>query len=106
MLVLPWRGYPSDLTPAWEHGTSFSWDGATSTRWEFVVAFNMGGCPAAVVPCAVSPEGLPIGVQIAGPCWREDIVLTVAQVLEDEFGGWKPPASVGAQRQPGIGHSV
>jgi len=86
---------PPDLTPAWEHDTSLEWEENPDVNgWEFVVAFNMAGSPAAVVRCATSREGLPIGVQVAGPNWREDIVLAVAQVLEDEFGGWRPPGVV------------
>ena len=35
---------------------------------------------------------MPIGVQIVGRPWRDDVVLAVAQFLEDELGGWQPPA--------------
>jgi amidase len=50
--------------------------------------------PAAVVRVGQSPEGLPIGVQIVGRPWEEELVLTVAAALEQECGGWqKPPIS-------------
>ena len=52
---------------------------------------NLSGLPAAVVPCGMSPEGLPIGVQIATQPWREDLALAVARHLEAEFGGWQAP---------------
>jgi Asp-tRNA(Asn)/Glu-tRNA(Gln) amidotransferase A subunit family amidase len=40
------------------------------------------GLPAAVVPVARSPEGLPVGVQIVGRRGREDEVLAVARAVE------------------------
>ncbi|MBM3792059.1 MAG: amidase, partial [Acidobacteria bacterium] len=52
--------------------------------------YNLTGWPAAVVRAGTSPEGLPIGVQIVGRPWREDVVLAVAQFVESQFGGWKP----------------
>jgi Asp-tRNA(Asn)/Glu-tRNA(Gln) amidotransferase A subunit family amidase len=44
--------------------------------------FNVWGLPAISVPCGVTKSGLPIGLQIAGPHWREDLVLQVAQRYE------------------------
>jgi len=56
---------------------------------------NLVGVPAAVVRCGTSPEGLPVGVQIIAPKWRDDIALAVADYLEQTMGGWEPaPASV------------
>jgi amidase len=54
---------------------------------------NLTGWPAAVVRCGTSPEGLPIGVQVAAAPWREHIALAVAGRLEDVFGGWQPAPS-------------
>ncbi len=53
---------------------------------------NLTGWPTAVVRGGTSPEGLPIGVQIAALPWREDVALAVAQVVESASGGWSPPA--------------
>ena len=53
------------------------------------MAYNVAGWPAAVVRCGTAATGLPIGVQIVAPPWREDIALAVAARLEIEFGGWK-----------------
>lgn len=52
---------------------------------------NITGWPAAVVRGGTSPEGLPIGVQIVGRPWREDVVLAVARHIEAELGGWRGP---------------
>ena len=52
---------------------------------------NITGWPVAVVRAGTSPEGLPIGVQLVGQPWREDVVLAAARVVETASGGWKPP---------------
>ena len=44
--------------------------------------FNVWGLPAISVPCGVTKRGLPIGLQIAGPAWREDLVLRLAYAFE------------------------
>jgi aspartyl-tRNA(Asn)/glutamyl-tRNA(Gln) amidotransferase subunit A len=46
--------------------------------------FNVWGLPAISVPCGFTKDGLPIGLQIAGPHWREDLVLRLAQAYESE----------------------
>jgi aspartyl-tRNA(Asn)/glutamyl-tRNA(Gln) amidotransferase subunit A len=40
--------------------------------------FNVWGLPAISVPCGFTKSGLPIGLQIAGAHWREDLVLRLA----------------------------
>jgi aspartyl-tRNA(Asn)/glutamyl-tRNA(Gln) amidotransferase subunit A len=45
--------------------------------------FNVWGLPAASVPCGSTKSGLPIGLQIAGEHWREDLVLKLAQAYEE-----------------------
>jgi aspartyl-tRNA(Asn)/glutamyl-tRNA(Gln) amidotransferase subunit A len=58
--------------------------------------FNVWGLPAISVPCGFGESGvptsrksgetwgtpLPIGLQIAGPQWREDLVLRLAHAYE------------------------
>ena len=77
---------PVATQPAFPHGVDPRTDGGTT----YMVPFNVLGWPAAVVRCGSSPEGLPIGVQVVGRPWTEDVVLAVAKHLEREFGGWKP----------------
>ena len=61
-------------------------DAMRFTQW-----FNLLGAPAAVVPVARSAEGLPIGVQIAGRPFADELVLEVAAALESDFG-YQPPS--------------
>ncbi len=44
--------------------------------------FNVWGLPAISLPCGSTKSGLPIGLQIAGPHWREDLVLQLAYAYE------------------------
>ncbi|MGA8154270.1 MAG: amidase [Terriglobales bacterium] len=44
--------------------------------------FNVWGIPAISVPCGFTRNGLPIGLQIAGPHWGEAAVLQLAQAYE------------------------
>ena len=44
--------------------------------------FNLSGDPAITLPCGFSPEGLPIGFQIAGRPGEEATVLRVAHAYE------------------------
>jgi amidase len=48
--------------------------------------------PAMAVPAGQTASGLPVGVQLVGPWHREDRLFDFASVLEDELGGFKPPA--------------
>jgi Asp-tRNA(Asn)/Glu-tRNA(Gln) amidotransferase A subunit family amidase len=44
--------------------------------------FNVWGLPAISVPCGFAASGMPIGMQIAGPHWREDSVVRAARAYE------------------------
>lgn len=44
--------------------------------------FNVWGLPTISVPCGFTQSSLPIGLQIAGPPWREDLVLRLAHAYE------------------------
>ncbi len=44
--------------------------------------FNLSGLPACTVPCGISPDGLPIGLQIIGKPFDEATVLRVAHAYE------------------------
>jgi len=48
--------------------------------------FNVWGVPTISIPCGLAGGGLPIGLQIAGPPGREDILLHFAYACESAFG--------------------
>ncbi len=80
---------PVNPYPALPHGSTLNdkiYDSFSYTR-----TYNLTGWPSAVVRAGTSMEGLPIGVQIVGRPWREDMVLAVAHSIEKTGGGWQPP---------------
>ncbi len=86
---------PVAAIPAFRHGERrWTIEGSTVEyldAWSYCEWFNLLGMPAAVVPVAPSKEGLPIGVQIVGLPWQEELVLAVAAIIEQECGGWREP---------------
>lgn len=86
---------PVAAIPAFRHGER-AWEVEGKTvqyldAWSYCEWFNLLGVPAAVVPAGESAEGLPIGVQIVGRPWEEELVLAVAAELEGALGAWKAP---------------
>lgn len=51
----------------------------------FISSMNVLGLPAAVVPVGLH-NGLPVGVQIVGSRYREDLCLDAAEVIEQRAG--------------------
>ncbi len=47
--------------------------------------------PATAAPIGASPEGLPIGVQIAGPQYGDLATIRFAELLEREYRGFVAP---------------
>ncbi len=54
--------------------------------------FNLLGLPAIVIPWTLSSEGLPIGIQLAGRPFEEEMLLDVAVRLEELRGPFPAPA--------------
>ncbi len=72
------------------HGTSF--DEELQKGIGYAQMHNLTGWPAATVRIGTSPEGLPLGVQVAARPWREDVALALVRQLETRFGGWTAPS--------------
>ncbi|WP_159998358.1 amidase [Roseomonas sp. 18066] len=64
--------------PRWYDWTPFSWP------------FNLSRQPAASIPCGLA-EGLPVGLQIVGPLFREDLVLRASRCIERAIRIGAPP---------------
>ncbi len=52
------------------------------------VTVNIAGLPAISVPCAFDSKGLPIGAQLIGAKFSEQILLNAAAALEKQRGGF------------------
>jgi aspartyl-tRNA(Asn)/glutamyl-tRNA(Gln) amidotransferase subunit A len=51
----------------------------------YTVSANLAATPAISVPCGLSSDGLPIGLQLVGKHWSESVLLNMASVYENEF---------------------
>jgi amidase len=89
---------PVASVPAFRHGErSWTVDGQTVEyldAWRFTQWFNALACPAAVVPVGPSPEGLPIGVQIAARPFEDEIAIGIAAIVDSAFGYRPPPMAL------------
>lgn len=57
----------------------------------YTVSANLAGIPGISIPCGLSGEGLPIGLQLVGDFWSEATLLNLGNVYEKEFPlGAKP----------------
>ncbi|WP_242911352.1 amidase [Actinomadura terrae] len=52
---------------------------------------TMPGLPATAVPAGRTSEGLPVGVQLIGPMFEDRTPLRLAELLEQEIGGFQAP---------------
>lgn len=77
---------PVASTPAFAHGArrvEVDGDSISIFRaFSYSQTFNVFGLPSVTVPVSQSPEGLPIGVQLAGLPFAEASVLAAAKIIE------------------------
>jgi Asp-tRNA(Asn)/Glu-tRNA(Gln) amidotransferase A subunit family amidase len=53
-----------------------------------VLIANVFGLPAVTIPMALSAEGLPIGIQLVGKPYEDELLLELAIRLEEARGAW------------------
>lgn len=80
---------PVGATPAYEHDTlKVTVQGTTMgtfRAFSYAQAFNVFDLPVVTVPAGRSNTGLPIGVQIVGPPFAEEMVLAAAEIVEQVY---------------------
>ena len=77
----------------WERMVSVNGKPQPSTTQMFWAGFmGMAGLPSTVAPAGLTPEGLPVGVQIVGPQYGDLTCLRLAQLLEKDYQGFVAPA--------------
>jgi Asp-tRNA(Asn)/Glu-tRNA(Gln) amidotransferase A subunit family amidase len=69
----------------WKPGTGYR-DTMRHSQW-----LNLAGFPGVALPISLSPDGLPVGVQLIGRPHEDDLVLEVAEQLELARGAWHFP---------------
>jgi len=81
---------PVGAIPAYEHDmlkmTIAGRTMNTFRAFSYSQTFNVFDLPAVSIPVQRSTTGLPIGVQIVGRQFQEDVVLKAAQLLENALG--------------------
>jgi len=82
MLVLP-----ATLTeaPTLEAAVAGGWENMRE-RIRLLAPFNVAELPAVSVPCGFTANGLPVGLQMAGPPWADRTVLALARAFERAAG--------------------
>jgi Asp-tRNA(Asn)/Glu-tRNA(Gln) amidotransferase A subunit family amidase len=85
---------PVSAGPAFRHGEG-NWrvgekenyrDTMRHSQW-----LNLVGFPGLAVPLGKSREGLPIGVQVIGRPYEEELILAVGEAIERGRGSWQAP---------------
>lgn len=51
----------------------------------YTASANLTGIPGISVPCGLSKNGLPIGLQLVGNNWSENVLLNLAHKLENSY---------------------
>lgn len=69
-------------TPAWKIGEKADNPLAMYLSDVLTISANLAGIPGVSVPGGFSRDGLPIGIQLQGPHFREDLLFKVAYNLE------------------------
>ena len=91
---------PVNFTPAFPHDArSFEQRTIATPEGErpyndqafWVSHASLPGLPAVSAPVGRALGGLPIGVQVVGPLYEDDTVITFAELLADVNGGYEPP---------------
>ena len=105
-----WQNYFNDVdvflspvafTPAFPHDHSEPQDNRTIATsagprhyfdlFAWIATATLTGCPSTAAPIGLTPDGLPVGIQIMGPFWEDATPIKFAELLSQEIGGFKPP---------------
>jgi len=56
--------------------------------WQYTAIWNVMELPVTQVPLGLDSNGLPLGIQIVAAHSQDHISISVANHLENQFGGW------------------
>jgi Asp-tRNA(Asn)/Glu-tRNA(Gln) amidotransferase A subunit family amidase len=85
---------PVSTAPAFKHGAGNYRSGDPRNyrdTMRFCQWLNLAGLPGLSLPLGRSPEGLPINVQLIARPYEEELLLAVAESLEQARGPWQAP---------------
>ena len=75
---------PTSPTPAFRFGEKVDDPLAMYLNDVYTVTANLAGVPGISVPCGLSSEGLPIGMQLLAPYWSEATLLRLAYAYQQK----------------------
>ncbi|HXT62197.1 MAG TPA: Asp-tRNA(Asn)/Glu-tRNA(Gln) amidotransferase subunit GatA [Pyrinomonadaceae bacterium] len=73
---------PTAPSPAFRFGEKVDDPLAMYLNDIYTVTANLAGIPGISVPCGVSADGLPIGLQLLGPYWSEGLLFRLAHAYQ------------------------
>jgi fatty acid amide hydrolase 2 len=79
--------FPSYTRPAPRHKSPL----ATPLDFAYTAIINALELPTTQVPLGLNAKGLPLGVQVFTGHGQDALSIAMAELLEEEFGGWVPP---------------
>ncbi|MDQ6652728.1 MAG: amidase [Acidobacteriota bacterium] len=86
---------PVGATAAYQHDTHKVTVGeqtlSTFRAFSYSQTFNVFDLPVVTIPASRTKAGLPIGIQIIGRPFEEEIVIAAAAIVEHALGGWQAP---------------
>ncbi len=85
---------PVSAGPAFRHGEG-NWRSGAKENYRDTMRYsqwlNLAGFPGVAVPVGMSGDGLPLGVQVIGRPYEEEMILAVAEAIERARGPWHAP---------------
>jgi Asp-tRNA(Asn)/Glu-tRNA(Gln) amidotransferase A subunit family amidase len=95
MEVVPILLSPVSAGTAFRHGEG-NWRSGAKENYRDTMRhsqwINLAGFPGVAVPVGMSREGLPIGVQVIGRPYEDELILAVAETIERGRGPWQAPS--------------
>lgn len=82
VIAMPTTATAASALPDVDRFGTFSDPTALDAMCRFAFLGNLTGLPAATAPVGTDPDGLPVGLQIVGDAWREEVVIGVLAHLE------------------------
>jgi aspartyl-tRNA(Asn)/glutamyl-tRNA(Gln) amidotransferase subunit A len=80
---------PTSPTPAFRIGEKIEDPLSVYLTDVFTVSANLAGLPALSVPCGLTPDRLPIGLQMTGKPFEEATLLRIGDSYERDTNWWK-----------------
>ncbi|WP_280409111.1 amidase [Nocardia brasiliensis] len=90
--ITPTPAFPHDHTSLGERRIAIDGvDYPFNDQFVWAGLATMPGLPATAIPADRTADGLPVGVQLIGPIFEDRTPLRLAELLEQEIGGFQAP---------------